>query len=416
MMWEAEYSRGMNSSNLLVTVKDGAVDRDSIEMFHYNNIPWFLPMRWQVIDDMQQFRYDITSRRSLDDLLDNRDADFLLLRSILTSFGQACGQAAEYMLSEDDILLKPEYIFIENSACQAAYCYLPGNEQAAAGQFREFMEYLLQHIDHKDEQAVQLAYGVYQRVAEEGESLQEVLAAARDGVALLAGTKVRRKTEDRKTAEDERQEMGMVQNAKADKHAVEPQKQYGERSLGDSDQNVLKHPEEEKTNKRTDVGNKLLQRSGQHKEEVKTQKKEKLKNIIKKKLYTDSYRDLEEDVAFDEEPEEEPEFHPTVCLAKESQRHCMFVYQGTDRTRDFSCTQGIMTLGSSASECDVCIPSPMVSRVHAKVYSKDGETYLEDMNSTNGTQVNGTFLKYREQFRLRSGDIVSLAGENYCFR
>ncbi len=91
------------------------------------------------------------------------------------------------------------------------------------------------------------------------------------------------------------------------------------------------------------------------------------------------------------------------------------MYQGIDRTRDFHCIEGKKILGSSVEESDICIPLPMVSRVHARIEVSPQGTFLEDMNSTNGTQVNGELLKYRERRMLKKGDIISLAGENYSF-
>jgi pSer/pThr/pTyr-binding forkhead associated (FHA) protein len=46
-----------------------------------------------------------------------------------------------------------------------------------------------------------------------------------------------------------------------------------------------------------------------------------------------------------------------------------------------------------------------VSRFHAKVQVEDGDIILTDLDSTNGTRVNGTAIQIR---RLRAGDQVSI--------
>ena len=74
-----------------------------------------------------------------------------------------------------------------------------------------------------------------------------------------------------------------------------------------------------------------------------------------------------------------------------------------------------MILGSNIKDCEIYIPLPMISRVHALIAINDQGTFLEDLNSTNGTQVNGKLLQYRERHMLQKGDIVSLAGECYSF-
>jgi pSer/pThr/pTyr-binding forkhead associated (FHA) protein len=47
-----------------------------------------------------------------------------------------------------------------------------------------------------------------------------------------------------------------------------------------------------------------------------------------------------------------------------------------------------------------------VSRVHAQFQVKENRVYLEDLNSANGTFVNGTKLEAQTPYRLRDGDVL----------
>ena len=140
--------------------------------------------------------------------------------------------------------------------------------------------------------------------------------------------------------------------------------------------------------------------------------------MLCRKLYTNRVRNIEEPAVFEADDEEEVIINnPTVCLMPEASGKTVkkFVYQGADRSRDFECSEGMMILGSDRKESDIYIPLPMISRVHARIETNVKGTYLEDMNSTNGTQVNGELLRYRERRLLHQGDIVNLAGECYSF-
>ncbi len=383
MEQKAEYKRGINSSNLILAAGiDYEIEKDSIEMFRYNTIPYFLKMNTNRRESGLQFCYDITSKRSLEQLLEYKSLDYTLLQNILNSFDQACIYIEKYMLAENDILLKPELIFLDNETEVMTYCYLPGNRSDICRQFQVLMEYLLQHLEHKDEQAVQLAYGVYQRAAEEGTALHTVLSEIRTGGTAFSAKQM----PDNILSED------------------------GPENKGTADDQYNR--ERQKVEKNTEMS-KL-----QQKEAAKTQAARRLKNLLRKRLYTDSYRNRENDFHVEEEnAENEMDSIPsTVCLSTESDRiQSQFVYQGIDRTRDFHCIEGKKILGSSVEESDICIPLPMVSRVHARIEVSPQGTFLEDMNSTNGTQVNGELLKYRERRMLKKGDIISLAGENYSF-
>jgi hypothetical protein len=66
------------------------------------------------------------------------------------------------------------------------------------------------------------------------------------------------------------------------------------------------------------------------------------------------------------------------------------------------------TIGRSR-DCTIVIDSSEVSRLHARLDSDHQNIFLEDMNSTNGTFVNGSRLEPGETYRLRAGDAVSFA-------
>ncbi|MFN8371891.1 MAG: FHA domain-containing protein [Anaerolineae bacterium] len=49
-----------------------------------------------------------------------------------------------------------------------------------------------------------------------------------------------------------------------------------------------------------------------------------------------------------------------------------------------------------------------VSRRHAAISHDKGNIYIEDLESTNGTRINGFQLPPKEKFRLRDGDELEL--------
>jgi hypothetical protein len=67
---------------------------------------------------------------------------------------------------------------------------------------------------------------------------------------------------------------------------------------------------------------------------------------------------------------------------------------------------GELTIGR-AGGCAVPLPDDtFVSQVHARVFERDGDAWVEDLKSTNGTLVNGAPL--REPQRLRKGDRIQV--------
>ncbi len=65
-----------------------------------------------------------------------------------------------------------------------------------------------------------------------------------------------------------------------------------------------------------------------------------------------------------------------------------------------------VTLIGRAEYCDVCIPSPLVSREHARIVRKLTGVTLEDLGSPHGTRLND--VRIRRRAKLRDGDVITV--------
>jgi pSer/pThr/pTyr-binding forkhead associated (FHA) protein len=73
---------------------------------------------------------------------------------------------------------------------------------------------------------------------------------------------------------------------------------------------------------------------------------------------------------------------------------------------------GGLSIGRSR-EADVQIDDRYASGIHARVFSREGRTFVEDMNSTNGTLLNDAELKGEAE--LLDGDIVRIGDTEFRF-
>lgn len=72
-------------------------------------------------------------------------------------------------------------------------------------------------------------------------------------------------------------------------------------------------------------------------------------------------------------------------------------------------------VGKSKKVADLVISGTAVSRLHAKIFCKDGNWYLTDLNSRNGTFVNEEMLQPQEGKRLNNGDRICFADQRFLF-
>jgi hypothetical protein len=73
---------------------------------------------------------------------------------------------------------------------------------------------------------------------------------------------------------------------------------------------------------------------------------------------------------------------------------------------------GGLSIGRSA-EADVRIEDRYASGVHARIFTRDGRTYVEDMKSTNGTQLNDATLSGEAE--LIDGDVVRIGDTEFRY-
>ncbi|MDD2498783.1 MAG: FHA domain-containing protein [Desulfitobacteriaceae bacterium] len=72
----------------------------------------------------------------------------------------------------------------------------------------------------------------------------------------------------------------------------------------------------------------------------------------------------------------------------------------------------LVTIGRSARN-DIILRDPYISGEHARISHIDGSYFLEDLDSTNGTFVNGE--KINKPLILKNGDKISFRQVEYLF-
>lgn len=119
---------------------------------------------------------------------------------------------------------------------------------------------------------------------------------------------------------------------------------------------------------------------------------------------------------FDKNFREDSVFGETVVLSTSQQQGpASFVSREPGELATIYLDRDLMVVGKLVNAADAVIPVPTVSRVHARIRKKDDGYYLTDLNSRNGTAVNGIMLKGNEEYLLQDEDEVDFAQARYVF-
>jgi hypothetical protein len=107
-------------------------------------------------------------------------------------------------------------------------------------------------------------------------------------------------------------------------------------------------------------------------------------------------------------------FHPAPAFGEAAGGDAWLIAErggGLDPGARFDLIGGL-SIGRSG-ECDVRIDDRYASGLHARVFSREGRTYVEDMRSTNGTLLNDAELKGEAE--LIDGDVVRIGDTEFRF-
>ena len=114
---------------------------------------------------------------------------------------------------------------------------------------------------------------------------------------------------------------------------------------------------------------------------------------------------------------EEKEYTHTVLLSEASENKADYILKSSDNTvEDIKISYFPFIIGKQERICDYIIKSEMVSRLHLRIDKDRGEKFsIRDLNSLNGTKLEGRLLDNEEVAELSLGNEVEIADLRYVF-
>lgn len=423
---EVSYKRDVNHSFLVIR-PENEVDTKAypVRMVLGNVIPGLLPCRLQKADGTILLYYDITARQQLSEMY--QKLGFTELKNIYQEFLRIFGQLKMYLLNMDQLLLEPEYVYLDKKEEIMYLCYLPGYEKPVQEQLKDFTEYLLPRMEHQDSKGVMLGYSIYRLLAEEGfqmEAVREILHKTENQKAQLASA------------------------AEKEEEKIEAEVPEG-RNFTDS-QGRTEEKEEQKKVRGKDAalllmgfgilaGSVACRQMGYFGEmwlpvmlgvlfaailgisfvlwidnwkKTKKKKKDTWESEEDHKLW----EDMEPSDTLYQENMENTEGEETVVLYRgEEYGCCVLVCEETGQAPQIILNREMMVIGKMEGVSDVLLDRPSISRIHAKIQKKEDSYFIADLNSKNGTFINGRKLEQEEEYLLQPEDQVVFADVRYRF-
>ena len=93
----------------------------------------------------------------------------------------------------------------------------------------------------------------------------------------------------------------------------------------------------------------------------------------------------------------------------------LLVEQGAHAPERVELTASACVIGRHP-DCDLVLEESAVSRRHARILSQGEQFFIQDLDSTNGTQVDGEEIRAGGFYRLNDGSRIRICSTRFVFR
>lgn len=359
---------------LVFDVAEEILESYPVNMLQNNKLRHILPLTCHCMDGAFSLSYAIQGKQSLAFVLEQMELDFIRLKTMLECIVAATEEVRDYLLDERQILLHTEDIFVNISDFCLCFCYVPDSAiKTMEEQLKGFVETVMQYVNHKEQQAVLFIYGLYGMMVEKPfgvEDLKAYLKTYEKGNAVF-------QVEEDKSAEGEPME-------EPDKKDITGQQETGLEDRIPVKETVCKE-------NHIFMGLRAVFRIVREK-------------ISGEKVVEQHLNAWKEERAFGQEREGDTR---TLAFENQVKQEALYPLERGEQSAILVETDKPVVIGRMEEGCDYIIRQPEISRFHAKLMIKKGTLFVMDLNSTNGTFINGVRIPGNEEIALKKGSCIA---------
>lgn len=167
------YKNDLKKVHMILMGNENECEDYQIDMLRENDISGVLQTETHYIDNISHYYYDISGKTSFKILHDKIHLNCEEMRELIKDLLNTVQELQKYMLDANNILLEPEYIFVDGG--HYFFCYYPCCNQDIKDKFHKLTEYFVREVNYKDEEGVHFAYTLHKATMEENYSLEQIL-------------------------------------------------------------------------------------------------------------------------------------------------------------------------------------------------------------------------------------------------
>lgn len=410
---KTEYRRDMQHSYLVIIPDQQPESSYPLRMITENAIPGLLSCSCRRMDEDLLLYYNVTSRISLKQRCSCKKITGEEVLSLCKSLAYTLAELDEYLLEAGSLLLEMEYIFVDAQVKEILFCCVPGTERKIEESFCSLMEELLPLLDHQNQEGIMIGYGFYHYAVQEVFSLEgfmKQIEACTDNLKKKEEIEqvCYNKPEQEKTQEEDVQML--LSEEPEERHSAAVTLAAAGILIGGLSGWYLwkNYPFAIWI-----AGLPGLIGIASGAAVFLLMKKKKTVQKEQDIRWEGKQEEAEEEM---EEGWEEPCFTQILCMPEENIEFFLEGKGSSNQPSIYLHEKKQWFIGKIEDMADVLLPSSAISRLHARIRIDKGHCYLCDMNSRNGTWVNGKALPGEIEIEIKVGDEIKFADLTYILK
>ncbi|WP_455616377.1 DUF6382 domain-containing protein [Eisenbergiella sp.] len=479
------YRRELSHSYLVIEgIPKEKTDSYQYQMILKNKISGLLEAGERYVDGKVCLYYDISSRQSLEQIYEAGKMTCQEILDVVDSLSGLLEGMAGYLLEERFLLLEPAWIYMDLETERLCFLYYPfaEKEKPIGSIYMPIAEFFLEHVDHREENAVNAAYQFYKMSKAENFTIESFRVLLEKGETDSPGARQESRPDIRQGHSPARsrgiegtaeigypqwqedswgnqmsfyEEPAVYEFSRTEPPASYEEILYKEKSIHSMDNTGAEaeknntSPKGEPAKKR---GNKnliglaisvllfgiicvviwYLQPEGTLKTALfvglaadgitlllflwkltaaREEKKGKAEEEKKQEGTWDSYAGCDENVYCDDTifcGNNGGGIYGMSDIPGNGTKSPRLIGKLGEQDICFTLSSLPAIAGKMKGRAQLLLPDVSVSRIHARFIEKEGRTALMDLNSTNGTFINGIGLEQNETVVLEAGDEIRL--------
>lgn len=381
---EVSYKKDGNKN--IMIIKDAEIDENDykIQMVINNKIPGIVPINIESVNNRQEIHYEITSRTSMSNMLSGKKMTGKEIYCFIKEIKILSETLEEYLLDLGNIILDFEFIFFNRQTGKHEFCYIFYGEKGIHQNIRELFDTMLQYIDYNDKEAVLIGYGIQQITIHDDFTVGDIVNCAAEKIQEYKKQQEKEETVSEEMCAKEEEISGLnEENIK---------KKSWLRTLFDAMKKKNTYLSEEQLELKTGILSE---------NEIKCYGEELLHQQREDGEINTGYLDIEND-------------GQTMLLDKRTLSYGIILKSvNQEEPLTIIPDKFPFVIGKNTLKCDFIINSSVVSRIHLKILQDAEGYFVIDMDSTNGTFLNGKKLQANIPEKVNIGDKIMLANVEF---